>query len=338
MNDQELEEPEQSAEVRQRAEAPKVPRARLVWGAAGVVVVALAVLGVWLGFSGAWKAWAAVASLNGTRITRAELDQHMDFLAKQGRIRPEALADPARRKEAERSALDDLVTRRLVLAEAEHLKVAVEPGEEDMAFRKAHGGQPGELKLLEAAKKAGEDVERMRQEVRRQLLMTRLAEKVTEGVTVNDADVTKYYESHPLVFTQPGAARLRLLVVDSREEGERLRAQVLKGADFAALVRQYSKGGHKENGGEMGWVDPRMLPGSIAKAVEGIPQTGVTPVIEGKGSFYVLRVEGRQGSRQVPLAEVKERIREVLAAERKQAKFAEWLGERRRAAKIEMYL
>ncbi len=313
-------------------------RARMVWGAAAVVLVAAAVFGVWLGFSGTWRAWGAVASLDGARITRTELDQHMEFLMKQGRLRAEELADPARRKDAERSALEDLVTRRLLLAEAQRLQIAVEPGEEDMAFGKAHGGKPGEFKLVEAAKKTGEDVERMRQEVRRQLLVTRLAEKITGDVKVGDEDVAKYYESHRQSFTMPGPAHLRLLVVESKEEAERLREQALKGADFAALVRQHGKGGSKGRGGDMGWVDLRMLPAAMAKAVEAIPQTGITPVIETKSGSYVLRVEGRQAPREVSLAEVKDHIVQVLTAERKKAKFAEWLEERRRARRVELYL
>jgi parvulin-like peptidyl-prolyl isomerase len=316
----------------------KAPRSRVLWGAAGIVLVAAAVFGAWLGFSGAWKAWGAVATLDGKRIARAELDQHLDYLTKQGRLRPEAMADPARRKEAERAALDDLITRRVLLAEAQRLKIVVGPGEEDVAFRTAHGGQPGEFKLADMAKKKGEDVDRLREEVRGQLLMTRLAEKITEDVRVSDEDAAKYYEAHRQSFTAPGEAHLRLLIVESKEDAEKLRAQAVKGADFAALVRQYGKGGHKENGGDMGWVDSRMLPATIAKAVEAIPQTGVTPVIEAKGGFYLLRVEGRRPPREVPLAEVKDRLVQMVTAERKQARFAEWLEERRRAAKIEIYL
>ena len=338
MDEQERERTEQPPTAGQAAEVPKVSRTRLLWGAAGIVVVAAAVFGAWLGFSGAWKGWGAVATIDGKRIVRAELERHMDYLMKQGRIRPEALADAARRKEAERAALDDLITRRILLAEAQRLKIVVGPGEEDVAFRTAHGGQPGEFKLADVAKKRGEDVDRLREEVRGQLLMTRLAEKITENVKVTDEDTAKYYEDHRQAFTAPGETHLRLLIVESKEEAEKLRAQAVKGADFAALVRQYGKGGHKESGGDMGWVDSRMLPGAIAKAVEAIPQTGVTPVIEAKGAFYVLRVEGRRPPRQVPLAEVKDRLVQMVTSERKQARFAEWLAERRRAAKIEIYL
>ena len=332
------EQAEQPEALGQAAGAPKASRARIAWGAAGIVLVAAAVFVGWLGFSGAWRAWGAVATIDGKRITRAELDQHLDFLVKQGRLRPEAVADPARRKDVEKAALDDLITRRLLLAEAQRLKIAIGAGEEDVAFRTAHGGQPGQFKLADIAKKKGQDVDRLREEVRGQLLMTRLAEKITEDVKVSDEDAAKYYEANRQAFASPGEIHLRLLIVESKEEAEMLRAQAVKGADFAALVRQYGKGGQKGNGGDMGWVDPRMLPAAIGKAVEAIPQTGVTPVIEAKGGFYLLRVEGRRSPRQVPLAEVKDRLIQMVTAERKQARFAEWLEERRRAAKIEIYL
>ncbi len=319
-------------------EIQRVSRVRLLWGAAIVIFAALAVVGAYLWTSGGWKAWRAVASVDGARITRTHLEEHLAFLVRLGQLRPEVLSDPARKKEVERLALDDLITRRLMLAEAERLKVSVGPGEEDVVFGKAHGGQPGEPKLAEAAKKSGEDAERMRQEVRRQLLMTRLKEKLTEGVSVSDEEVVQYYERNKQTFMAPGMAHLRLLIVESREDAERLRGQALKGGNFEVLVRQHGKGGSKESGGDLGWVDPRMLPAGIAQAVAEIPQTGITPVVEAKGKFYVVRVEGRQGPRQLPLDGIKDQLAQMLTAERKRAKFAEWLEERRRTARIEMYL
>lgn len=88
----------------------------------------------------------------------------------------------------------------------------------------------------------------------------------------------------------------------------------------------------------MGWVDPRLLPQSIAAAVAAISQKGITPVVEAQGRFYIVRVEGRRAPGQVPLADVKDRLAKTLLAERKRAKFADWLQERRRNAKIEIYL
>lgn len=313
-------------------------RARLWGGSAAVLLVAVGVLGVWLWTTGTWARWRAVARVDGERITRGDLEEHLAFLAKLERLRPEVLGDPARRHEAERSALDDLITRRLLLAEAERLKITVEPGEEDMAFNKAHGAQFGESKLPDAAKKAGEAPSRLRQEVKRQLLLTRLAEVVTKAVTVGEDEVASYYEGHRQAFSVPGMVRLRVLIVESQEKAERLRSQVLKGADFTALAREHSKGGAKDRGGDMGWVDPRMLPAALVASVSSIAGTGVTPVVKAKDDYYVLRVEGRQAARQLSLAEVKDQIRQMLIAQKKQIVFTEWLQERRRAARIEVYL
>jgi foldase protein PrsA len=313
-------------------------RVRLLWGLSAVILVAMVAVGFWLTASGTWKGWRAVASVDGARITRAELDEHVAFLAKQGRIRLDPQADPARRKDMERTALEDLISRKILQTEAERLKIKVEPGEEDVVFGQMHGGKPGESRLAEMAKKTGQDVQRLREEVRRQLLMTRLAEKVTEGVTVSDEDVVKYYESHPQITTTPATAHLRLLVVESKEKAEQLRKQILKGESFETLVSQQSTGGYKENGGDMGWVDPRMLPPPVATAVEAIAQKGITPVVEAQNRFFVVRVEGRQAPRRIPLTDMKDRLTKSLLTKRKRAQFAEWFQERRRNAKIEIYL
>jgi parvulin-like peptidyl-prolyl isomerase len=280
----------------------------------------------------------AVARVDGTRITRKALDEHLAFLVRQGRLRPEVLADPESRQRVERSALDELITRQILLNEAQRLGVSVGPGEEDFAFGKTHGAQWGESKLVDTAKKTGEDVNRLRQEVRRQLFTTRLAEKVTSDVTVSDADVQRYYQAHQQAFSIPATSRLRLLIVDSRGVAERLRRRALAGEDFGKLVQEHAKGGAKERGGDLGWVDPGLLPPMIAAAVAATPKNGLTPVIEAKGRFYVVRVEDRQGLRQAPFSEVQEQIRGMLTAERKEAAFRAWLSERRRNARIEVYL
>jgi hypothetical protein len=61
-------------------------------------------------------------------------------------------------------------------------------------------------------------------------------------------------------------------------------------------------------------------------------------VVETQGRFFVVRVEGREGPRDVPLTEVKDRLAQALLADRKRMKFTEWLEERRKSARIEIYL
>lgn len=308
-----------------------------LWIAVAAGVAALVGAGAWAWTKGPLKGWRGVASVNGSRISRTELDDHLGYLTKVGRLPAATPADDEARLALERAILDDLIVRRLLAVEAEKLKIRVEPGEEDVIFGQAHGGKPGDTKLSETSQKVGQDAERMRAEVRYQLLVKRLAEKITEGVALTDEEVVKYYGENQQAFVMPGAVKLRLLVTATREEADHLRQRIVAGGDFAAIARDHSQGAAKENGGDLGWVDLRTVPAAIADAVKAIPGTGITPVIPAGDKFFVLRVEGRQGSRQVPLAEVKEQLKPALLLERKRQKFSEWLAEVRNKANIEIY-
>jgi hypothetical protein len=317
-------------------------RAWLWWGAGAVGVVLLFVGGVWAWTQGPLKGYRAVASVDGGRVTRNELDGHAAFLTKTGRLPVTTPADEAARVALDRVILDDLINRRLLLAEVDRRQITLDPKEEEALAGKppapAGEAKPSAPGAPPPAPAATEQDPAIREEVRRQLLVGRLIDKATEGVALSEAEVAKYYQENRQAFVVPGTARLRALVVATREEAEHLHKRIVGGADFAAIVRDHSKGPEADKGGDLGWVDLRMLPPALAEAVQAIPKTGVTPVVAGGDKFFILRVEGRQGERQVPLDEVKEQLRPALLVERKRAKFKEFLAELRKNAKVEIYL
>ncbi len=317
-------------------------RAWLWWAAGAAAVVILAGAGAWAWTRGPLKGYRAVASVNGARISRSELDAHLAFLTKLGRLPAAMAADENARAALDRAILDDLINRRLLMAEVERRQIKLEAKEEEAlagklepAGAEAKPPEPAGPGKAEAPAAAHDPA--IRDEVRRQLLVGRLAEKVTEGVSLSEEDIAKYYEDNRQSFVMPGAARLRVLVVDTREEAEHLSKQIAGGKDFASVVRDFTKGPAKESGGDLGWVDVRMLPPPIAQAVNAIPKTGMTPVIASGDKYYILRIEGRQGERQVPLAEVKDQLKPALLLERRRAKFGEMLADLRQSAKVEIY-
>jgi parvulin-like peptidyl-prolyl isomerase len=323
------------------AEPAAPPRSRRwLWvGIAVLLLIAAGGGGWWAWTSGPLKGWRAVASMDGQRITRTELDEYTAYLVKVGRLPGVVLTDTEKRAEIERAILDDLVNRRLLLAEIERRKIVLTPAEEQALQGKGAGAAPGTEKPAEAGKPPAQDDPQAREEVRRQLLVGRLAEQITENVAVSDDEVAKYYEDNRASFMVPGAAKLRLLVVATREEAEHLRQRVAGGGtDFAAVARDHSTGPAKEKGGDVGWVDVRMMPPAIGQAIAAIKETGMTPVVENGGKFYLLKVEGRQPARQVPLAELKEQLKPAMLLERRRAKFTEMLNELRKNAKVEVYL
>jgi parvulin-like peptidyl-prolyl isomerase len=90
------------------------------------------------------------------------------------------------------------------------------------------------------------------------------------------------------------------------------------------LAREHSRR-RERGGGDLGWVDPRVLPATLVSAVSAILMTGVAPVVQTKtNSTSCGSKDG--GPRQLPLDEVKEQIKQALTSQKKQTMFAEWVA------------
>lgn len=311
---------------------------RRVWVAFGLLVVVLAG-GVALGLpaTGVWKASRAVARVNGKAITRGELDQYLKDLITQFGIKPERLQDEGFRKQFERQALERLVAERLILEEAATRLIVVPPGEEEKALGGPHGGQ-GPQAIDALAKRLGKDPGVVRAEIRRQMLISRVGAKITEGVQAGEQEVRDFYERHRNTLTTPPEARLRLIALDSQKEADEVAALLQQGGDFGKLARERSKGGAKGKDGEMGWVQVASLPKALAEAVTNLKGRGITPVVVAGGGFYILKVEETRGPRQLAFAEARERVGQALLEQKRQARLEEWLAEQRKKAKVEIFL
>src|SRR5262249_31555230 len=94
--------------------------------------------------------------------------------------------------------------------------------------------------LSEAAKAQHLDAdERTRAEIEsatRRILARRYVKTALEQQPSTDADLERYYRDNPDAFRAPEEIALRQLVVADQGEAERLREEVLAGADFGELA------------------------------------------------------------------------------------------------------
>lgn len=140
-------------------------------------------------------------------------------------------------------------------------------------------------------------------------------------VAIGDKEVEAYYNEHPQEFTVPAEATVREIVLltegkdpaEVRAQAEAIRARAAAGEDFAALAKEFSQAGTKENGGLLGTIHR----GDIAPALEveafSIPVGSVSPAIEMTHGYHVLKVDARTEERLKPLDEVREATRDKIA-------------------------
>jgi parvulin-like peptidyl-prolyl isomerase len=167
------------------------------------------------------------------------------------------------------------------------------------------------------------------------LLLERLAGTIIyPRIQISAADVRAFYDQNPKPFTEPEAVRLRAIVLEEEAEAQTVLDEVRAGADFPTLARNRSKDpGTARVAGELGWVRRGTLDPAIEAVVFSLKAGEAGLATTDKASF-VLKVEDRKAARVQEFAEVKEKAREMLLAQRRREETKRWISRLREGSEI----
>jgi peptidyl-prolyl cis-trans isomerase SurA len=179
-----------------------------------------------------------------------------------------------------------------------------------------------------------------RANVRKQVqAMTMFQQEVRNKAVIPESEIEAYYKDHADEFTVT-AEKYRLAqiliavphdasaeqVAAAQRKAEDVRKQAVSG-DFAGLVRQYSDDDSKSKGGELGVFSPDDLNDDIAAGIKDLKPGDLSKVIRTKYGFHIIRVEAHQVPGTVPLADVKDQVREKLQSDRSKDNFEKWVDQ-----------
>jgi peptidyl-prolyl cis-trans isomerase SurA len=173
----------------------------------------------------------------------------------------------------------------------------------------------------------GISVAGFRDQLRSQLLMTRVREREVETrIRITDAEINQFLneELQRQAARFPAEINLGMILIAVPENAtpeqvarlsERARsvaAQARQGRDFAALVSEFSDAPDRSaNAGSMGLRPPNRYPEIFLQAVNQLPVGGVSELVRSGAGFHVLKVLQRQ-SAPITLMTTQTRARHVL--------------------------
>ena len=200
----------------------------------------------------------AVAVVDGTPVTKAELDQLLERAKKtyatQKRDFPKA--GTAEYQSLQTQAVAYLVQRAEYDVEAENLKITVTDKEiEDRITQlktQYFGG--AQAKLDKQIKDQGYTTESFRDDIRARVLSEKIYVAVTKDAKVTDAEITTYYaanKTQPPIFTAE-TRDVRHILVKDKAQATKIYDELKAGADFTKLVTVYTLDeASKAGGGKM---------------------------------------------------------------------------------------
>ena len=151
--------------------------------------------------------------------------------------------------------------------------------------------------------------------------------QITEGATLTDEAVKKFYDANSGDFSQVKLSHILILNADSptvrgekipealpereaRKRIEEVKTKMRDGANFEELAKQYSQDpGSADNGGDLGYISKGQMTPEVEKAAFALKEGSFSDIIESPFGFHILHVTEVKVT---PLEEVRDQIRQKL--------------------------
>lgn len=313
----------------------------------GLMACALVCGATWTGTAQSEVIDRTVATVNGEIILYSELQEQLKLME---RVVPNLKdAPPEKRAAIEKEVLQQIIRQRLTDQEAKRLKVSVSNAEVDHAIDTIRQENRFSQAQFDASlKKSGLTMEKLRENIKKELERDRLLERVLRMKTViTDQQVDAYLKGKPAEEptvpreSSSGVQGVRLGVIflpvkkESPKEVEKTGHEILSkikgGADFGDMASKYSKGPAASEGGDIGLMTPDEIAPHIAGAIKGLSKGQVSGLVRGPEGYYIVKVLGFETQAQPSLqagspdAGPREKARSELYNKELERKFNEWV-------------
>jgi parvulin-like peptidyl-prolyl isomerase len=187
-----------------------------------------------------------------------------------------------------------------------------------------YGGS--DARYEKAVKQQGLTDEQARDAIRQQLISQALFKKVTGSVTVSDAAIKDYYNTHKTQYVQPETREVRHILVTKKALADSLYQQVKSGGNFAKLAKQYSKDpGSAANGGKLTVSKGQTVP-AFDKAAFSLKNGEISQPVHTQYGYHIIQaLSAIKPAATTSLAQVRASIKQQLEQQKKNDKITKWL-------------
>ncbi len=202
-----------------------------------------------------------------------------------------------------------------------------------MALEQSIANKIVDAKASKSGLENDKDVKEQLYDLKQQIIRAKFLENEIKS-RVGEDRIKAKYEEYLKNFPETEEVKAAHILVDNEKLAKDIIKKLDKGADFAALAKEFSKDGSAQNGGELGYFTKNEVVPEFAKAAfETKPGTYAKKPIKSDFGFHVLKVEEKR----MRPPETFEKIAQLLEQELHRAAFEEIMNEWKSAAKIERF-
>jgi peptidyl-prolyl cis-trans isomerase C len=294
-------------------------------------------------FSNDLKESKVVATVNGSAITRADLDMEIN------RLLPQELyhrsVTPEKQAEIEKKALENLINAELFFIEAKRQGLKINDSEVKKRLDTIRASYQNKKAFEDALKRSGMTNSVFEEKVRQGMMVEKLIEKEVR-VSLTDNNLEEYYNKNIEKFKEPESVRIRYIYVKinpsesdgrkkAKERAKEAYSKINSGSDFAQIAQTYSNDMSRIKGGDVGFVHRGAMPHDIEKVAFSLKTGQASEILETDTGFHIIKVEEKRASRQVQFKEIKDKLKKELTESMQKERMEGLIKKLRENAKIQ---
>jgi len=225
------------------------------------------------------------AIVNGTKITEAELNKRLrDANGKQ--------------------VLGNLIETQIIRDAFTEANLQVTKEDTDQAIAESFGSMDA---FRQKAAQAGINPEDFIKEALEPRIM--LEKLATHSLTVTDAELQDFYKKNKDKYDVSEKVTIRQCVVPDKATADKVTAALKGGADFPAVVKQYSTDpGTRETGGLISDIDISGVRPPLTDVLKDLKEDAYAEPLQLGGEYLIVKLEKRQSAEKRTFEQVKTQV------------------------------
>lgn len=193
-----------------------------------------------------------------------------------------------------------LAEKKMLLSEAEKAQLSVSDSEIEEALDRQYKEAGGRDEFLRLIKKNGLDMDYVRSDLRKELLVQHYVDQIIYGtITVSEQEIQRIYQTdktasvlHILLRTENKSENEMRAVYRKMED---ILARARNGEDFVELAKEYSEDvGSRDTGGLYEDLERGMMEFAFEEAAFATPVGQISEIIETAFGYHILKVIDRK--------------------------------------------
>jgi peptidyl-prolyl cis-trans isomerase C len=156
------------------------------------------------------------------------------------------------------------------------------------------------------------------------ILYSEYLKTLTDGLTVTDEEVAKYYEDNKNTFMAPERIKAKHILVKTEEEALNVKAELDKGADWDELAKKYSTDkSNATRGGDLGYFSRGRMAKEFDEGAFSLEIGKIGGPVKTQFGYHLIKVEDKKPAEQQTLEQVDKQIRTKLLGLKREQKMDE---------------